>query len=296
MNYGSGYEAYSNDDYGGGGFMDPSSSQGASQNTPSKGGRGGGRSRESQTLVPVTVRQLLNRTEQDDVIRVDNHEISSIKVVGILNNVSPHSTNVTFQLDDGTGVIEGRMFLHSDDVDFAEAEMAKFRDGIYVRAVGSLRTFQDKLSLSCFAVTPVEDFNEITHHFLEVIYVHCYNTKGALQSSTATKSAAGGDNFQMQQSSWNQGTNSTYLGQSSGGMASMGSMDYNMDSSFSNEQKAILDVLGTCTSDRGLKIDQIFMQLRGQMTEHQLRDALNYLTSEGHVYSTIDEDHFKRTA
>ncbi|GLD98008.1 hypothetical protein PINS_up006705 [Pythium insidiosum] len=312
MNYGGGYEAYGNDDYGGGGFMD-SASQGASQSTPSKGGRGGGGgggriARDAQTLVPVTVRQLLNRSETDDSIRVDGHEMSNVRVVGLLGNVVPHSTNVNFQLDDGTGVIDGRLFLHGDDLERAEEEIAKLRDGMYVRAVGSLRQFQDRLSLNCFTLTPITDFNEITHHFLETIYVHCYHTKGPLQSSGGAKAAAdsgmgmnmgmgmGGSQlnaFGQPQQSWNQ-MNSGYLGHSGG--AAMGAMDYNMESSFSPEQKAILDVLGTCTSDRGVKIDEIFGQLRGRITEDQLRDALNYLTSEGHVYSTIDENHFKRTA
>lgn len=300
MNYGGGYEAYGNDDYGGGGFMG-SGSQGASQQTPTKGGRGGGRgARDAQTLRSLTVKQLLKRSEADDVIRVDGQEVTNVKVIGILGNVVPHSTNVNFQLDDGTGVIDGRMFLNGDDLDDNESEIAKLRDGMYVRVVGNVRTFQDKLSLSCFAVTPIEDFNEVTHHFLEAIYVHCYSTKGPVQaggaqgaastSTTATTGTFGGYQQQTQQP-WNQPAPS-HLGY--GGTT--GSMDYNMDSSFSPEQKAILDALAKDDSDRGLKIDQIFLDLRGQMSEMQLREALNYLTSEGHVYSTIDENHFKRTA
>lgn len=120
------YEAYGNDDYGGGGFMD-SGSQGASQ-TPTKGGRGGGRAaRDAQTLRPLTVKQLMSRSESDDVIRVDGQEVTNVRVVGILGNVVPHSTNVNFQLDDGTGVIDGRMFLHGDDLEYAESEIAKLR-------------------------------------------------------------------------------------------------------------------------------------------------------------------------
>lgn len=177
--------------------------------------------------------------------------------------------------------------------------LVAYSDGIYVRAVGSLRTFQGKVSLSCFAVTPIEDFNELTHHFLEAIYVHCVSTKGPLQAA----SSGGAMQFNTpvkgaQQSAWNQDSytnSSTYLGHS--GAAVGGGMDYGqMDSNFSPEQAAILDVLGNCTTDRGVKIDQIFADLRGRVTEDQLRNALHYLTSEGHVYSTIDENHFKRTA
>lgn len=314
MNYG-GYEAYGNNDFGGGGFMDSASQGvGGSQGTPSKrgGGRGGGGSRDNQTLFPVTIKQLHGvQPSEDDVLRLDGHEVATVKVVGILSELTPQSTNVRFKLDDGTGVFDGQMFLHADDADYAENELAKLRDGIYVRAVGKLRSFQERVSLSCFSVTPIEDFNEITHHFLDTIYVHLYNTRGPLQSATGAggqqqlntpvkqqgfdhNQQAQGFGMQQQQGSWNQGS-------FGGGGGSLGyggaaaSMDYGMDSSFSPEQKAILDVLATCTSDRGIKIDQIFMELRGQMNETQLRSALNYLTSEGHVYSTIDENHFKRT-
>lgn len=126
MSYG-GYEAYGNDDFGGGGFME--GSQGGSQGTPNKrGGGGGGRNREAQGLLPITAKQLANRTtSDDDVIRIDNQEVTNVKLVGILSNVTPHSTNVNFQLDDGTGIIEGRMFLHADDADYAENEVSKLR-------------------------------------------------------------------------------------------------------------------------------------------------------------------------
>ncbi|OWZ24691.1 DAN Replication protein [Phytophthora megakarya] len=261
-----------------------SSQPSGSQSTPAK------RSGAAQSILPVSIRQLQTVNADDDTLRLDGQEVSTVRLVGLLTNLTPHSTSLRFQLDDGSGAFDCQYFVTADDADASEGEMNRLREGSYVRVVGKLRTFQGKASVSCFNVTPVEDMNELTHHLLEVIYVHCYNTKGAVNHgnadvhmtsfNTPTKAAPGGNQ-------WNQ--------PSAGGFG--GGMDYGvMDSNFSPEQKAILDVLGTCTSDRGLKIDQIFSDLRGQMTEQQLRSALNYLTSEGHVYSTIDEDHFKRTA
>lgn len=126
MSYG-GYEAYGNDDFGGGGFME-SSQGGGSQGTPSKRGGGGRPSREAQTLLPITAKQLASRsTADDDVIRIDGQEVTNVKLVGILSNVVPHSTNVNFQLDDGTGIVDGRMFLHSEESEYAESEVAKLR-------------------------------------------------------------------------------------------------------------------------------------------------------------------------
>ncbi|CAH0479816.1 unnamed protein product [Peronospora belbahrii] len=288
MNYSGIYEAY-NEDYsgsnGGGGFM--SSQPTGNQSSPAK------RSGVAQNMLPVTIKQLQTlgaASTDDDAMRLDGQEVSTVRLVGLLTNLSAHSTSLRFQLDDGSGVFDCHYFITADDTDASEGEMNRLREGSYVRVVGKLRTFQGKSSLSCFNVAPVEDMNELTHHLLEVIYVHCWNTKGPLNNgkvdvkmtsfNTPTKSAS--------TDQWNQ--------PSVGGLG-VGAMDYGMmDSSFSPEQKAILDVLGTCTSDHGLKIDQIFADLRGRMTEQQLHSALNYLTSEGHVYSTIDEDHFKRTA
>ncbi|ETP50911.1 hypothetical protein F442_03871 [Phytophthora nicotianae P10297] len=280
MNYGGGYEAYGNDDYsGGGGFM--SSQPSGSQSTPTK--RSGG----AQSILPVTIKQLQSlNTGDDDAVRLDGQEVSTVRLVGLLTNLTPHSTSLRFQLDDGSGAFDCQYFVNADE----DASEGDLREGSYVRVVGKLRSFQGKSSLSCFNVVPVQDMNELTHHLLEVIYVHCYNTKGPLNDGKADVMMTSFNTPTKGANQWNQ-PNAGATGGFGGGM------DYGMmDSNFSPEQKAILDVLGTCTSDRGLKIDQIYADLNGQMNEQQLRSALNYLTSEGHVYSTIDEDHFKRTA
>jgi len=55
---------------------------------------------------------------------------------------------------------------------------ADWSDGVYVRIVGSLRSFNNKRNIVAFRIQPLTDFNELTYHFLEVIYVHLFNTKG----------------------------------------------------------------------------------------------------------------------
>uniref|UniRef100_M4BG16 Replication protein A C-terminal domain-containing protein n=1 Tax=Hyaloperonospora arabidopsidis (strain Emoy2) TaxID=559515 RepID=M4BG16_HYAAE len=300
MNYGGGYEAYGNDDYstttsgGGGGFMSSQQPTGNSQSTtPTK------RSNALQSIVPVTINQLQKLSSaaapDDDALTLDGHEISSVRLVGLLTNLTPHSTSLRFQLDDGSGSFDCQYFLAAlDDAEASDGELNRLREGSYVQVVGKLRTFQGKTSLSCFNVAPLDDMNELTHHLLEVIYVHCYNTKGgAAVHSEPGKLDVSMTSFQTPtkgaEDEWGKQTSH---GAAIGGYGGDNSM---AESDFSPDQKAILDVLSTCTSDHGLKIDLIFNNLRGQMTEPQLQSALNYLISEGHVYSTIDENHFKRT-
>ena len=52
---------------------------------------------------------------------------------------------------------------------------------MYVRAVGNVRSFQDVIHIQAHDIRPLEDHNEMTHHLLETIYLHCVNTKGPLQ-------------------------------------------------------------------------------------------------------------------
>lgn len=48
-----------------------------------------------------------------------------------------------------------------------------FRENTYVRAVGHLKSFKENSrSLIAFSLSPVLDFNEITHHMLDIIHSH----------------------------------------------------------------------------------------------------------------------------
>ncbi|OQR92724.1 replication protein A 32 kDa subunit [Achlya hypogyna] len=255
----------------------------------------GGNSRDNQTLTPVTVRQLMAaiRAEGgDDTVHVDGKEVNNVEIVGLLTDVSQNSTNITFSVNDGTGLISARLFLQADDDHYQQQLVESLRDGVYVAAVGNLRTFGGKTSLTCFSVTPVENFNQVTHHFLECIYTHLRNVHGALNSApTAMKQDPG---FGAQTGGYNS------FGMSTGGGFGQQSTYQNFaatDSGFSDPgQQAILDILGASSLDMGLSIDQIKQQLNGRLNDAQLREALGYLTNEGHIYSTIDENHFKRTA
>ena len=48
-------------------------------------------------------------------------------------------------------------------------------------------------------------------------------------------------------------------------------------------------------SESGPRIDQIISKMAGNFNERQVREAVEFLSNEGHVYSTLDEDHFRAT-
>lgn len=316
MNYG-GYDAYGDGGAQGGntgGFMAPTQGDGgfggqqgygtSSQNTPRKN-----KSRDLDALIPLTVHQIGAGTAQeqpDDVFRVDGVELKHVKLIGKILNLENQSTNVNFMLSDGTGIIQAKQFLtdlnSSNDGYQPEGEAQsredELRNGMTVKCVGNLRSYQGDLSLSCFKIQPVTDYNEVTAHMLECIYTHLQNTRGPAGGASNTNAGATNTNTPMKQGTDGFNMLKTPTQQFSGmQMGQQPNFDNAGDdlAGFTKEQQLVLQALGTSDSDTGLSIQVIVGTLQSQLNEPQIRTALNYLVNEGHVYSTIDEDHYKRT-
>lgn len=47
--------------------------------------------------------------------------------------------------------------------------------------------------------------------------------------------------------------------------------------------------------EEGASVDQIIHQLAGIASEAKIREAIEYLSNEGHCYTTIDDNHIKST-
>merc|ERR1719341_196300 len=57
----------------------------------------------------------------------------------------------------------------------------------------------------------------------------------------------------------------------------------------------VYQLIKSSTEEQGVDRDNINQQVRTKMSKQEMDSALDYLSSEGHIYSTIDEDHFKTT-
>jgi replication factor A2 len=103
-------------------------------------------------------------------------EVTQVTFVGMVRTVSPQTTNITFRLDDGTGIIEVKQWL---DADKGDEDKPTFTVGQYVRVWGRLKSFNNKRNVGAHFIKPVNDFNEVNYHMLEASYVHLCYTKGA---------------------------------------------------------------------------------------------------------------------
>ncbi|KAL2644861.1 hypothetical protein R1flu_012448 [Riccia fluitans] len=283
--------------FGGGGFI-PTQSTGLNDNSFSPGGATKKGGSQSSGLIPLTVKQLSSATQKpsDDNFYVDGHEVNNITLVGMVFNKEEKATDVSFMLDDFTGKIEVKKWIDGQ-VSEELVELRNIRNGIYVRIYGHLRSFQGKRNVVAFSVRPIKEFDEVTFHFIEAIYVHAFNLKrqGGIVGSTTPASTG---------VSYGAPPASTMTPNQSVNMRSNISNQYMAPASMPvgsnsvNEcQKrvhALFDEPANLAIEQGLHVDEVARRMTG-FTKQQVKDAIEFLVNEGFIYSTIDDDHYKST-
>uniref|UniRef100_A0A0K2TUA2 Replication protein A C-terminal domain-containing protein n=1 Tax=Lepeophtheirus salmonis TaxID=72036 RepID=A0A0K2TUA2_LEPSM len=145
------------------------------------------------------------------------------------------------------------------------------------RVIGTVRNSQGKKHVMAFKLTPVTSQEEIKGHALEIEYAKLKirqlkdKENSAIGMHTLSNSLVSGNNFSS--------------GSGGGG-----------NSTFSNpKHEAVFKMIAGCMREEGISKEEIQTSLKSRIGPGDLNDALYFLSGEGHIYSTIDEDHFKTT-
>ena len=92
--------------------------------------------------------------------------------------VAENPTHIVYKIDDRTGPwVKVQRWLE-DQESTNVSERSSCREGMYVRVIGHLKSFNKQKSVTAFCVRPIEDFNEVSHHLSEVMFAHLAATKG----------------------------------------------------------------------------------------------------------------------
>lgn len=118
--------------------------------------------RDRQSLIPVTVKQLLQCDNVEDSFRVDGVELFTVKIIGTVDAIVEQNTNHTFQVSDGSGTIECKLWV--DKV--AAGVDSNCSVNSLVRVCGSLREYEGRRHVLVYDMTRIDDWNELTHHML----------------------------------------------------------------------------------------------------------------------------------
>lgn len=142
-----------------------------------------------------------------------------------------------------------------------------FRLNTYVRVYGYLREQSGKKHVLIVKVWPLTDLNELTNHLLEVTYV---TLKMEKMSDTTNGNVSAME------------TNSVFTS------------DNNL-SGLTREQSFVFKII-QMENDTENGIEKSVLQTRVPKNIAPIvDDIIDFLTSEGHIYTTITDNHFKTT-
>jgi len=254
-----------------GGFGGGFSNNGGFSND-SQGGSGD-RQKKSRVLniAPVTTKSIKDMTFDDTSFKYNGVDVNQITVVGSIVHHEQSQMCHTYQLDDTSGPVTVKHWISNDDGDDNNmAEQQLFEVGTYVRVFAQLRSFQKTITLNVLQMRAVTDLNEITTHILE-----CMKYKKMMSRSTT--------------SSHTNGTNG-FNGNHSSAISSSGPSN-----GFDTIQNQVWKLVSTTDKPEGMGITEIQATLKG-LSSTQIRKALDFLSNEGHIYSTINDEHYRSTS
>ncbi|KAK9960433.1 hypothetical protein ABG768_008288 [Culter alburnus] len=247
-----------------GGFGSPAASQ---------GGEKKGRTR-AQQIVPCTVSQLMSAVQAEDVFKVGEVEIAQVTIVGVIRSTDKSTINIQYKVDDMTAApMDVKQWIDTEDMG---VDNSVIPPGSYVKVSGNLRSFQNNRSLVAFSVRVLEDMNEVTSHMLEVVNAHMQ------QSKPQNMMGGGGGMNTMPVSHTSMGSAGSYSG------ASM------LVNGLSANQNQVLGLIKSCHEPQGISMQDLKQKLNS-MSVNVIRQIVDFLSNEGHIFSTIDEDHFRST-
>jgi replication factor A2 len=113
-----------------------------------------------------------------------NADPAQVTFVGQIRSISTQPTNITYKIDDGTGVIEAKQWIDADlqksndDTMDLDQQKPKLVEEGYCRVWGRLKAFNNKRHVGAHIIRPLADYNEVNYHMLEATAVHLYFTRG----------------------------------------------------------------------------------------------------------------------
>jgi len=245
----------------------------SSVSSPSaSGGTGDSKGKRKQNVVPVQISEVISAPEEG--FMVEGAEVGMVVVVGRVVTMEKAATKSTYQIQDDSGELEVIQWLEEG------TNQPEFSEGSPVKVIGSIRTQGEKKHIMAFKISPVPTQEEYDAHMLEIVYSHL-KLRQLQQKINGQIGASDGS------------LSNSMMG---GGLGVQGVAVSSSAQSFGNKNyDLVYGMIKQSNDETGLDRDSIFNQLRMKMSKVEMDNSLDFLSSEGHIYSTIDEDHFKTT-
>jgi replication factor A2 len=248
------------------------------------------------TVRPLTVKQILdaNQPHPDADFRVDGEPISQVQAskllehgihtdscqqltfVGQIRSISTQPTNITYKVDDGTGLVEVKLWIdgdaaNSDKMEADEPNKPRLVEDGYCRVWGRLKAFNNKRHVGAHIIRPITDYNEINYHLLEATAVHLFFTRGPPNAQTDGQKGAGMN------------------GVNGAGQQDFGNVVDAATEALSPLARRVLAALrGTPQSNEGLHVQMIASSMN--LPTSEVYKGAEELLAVGMIFTTVDDN------
>ena len=247
------------------------------------GGEGRKRS-QSKNMMPVSVRMIMQYHEEDGPLQVCGVEVGMVTMVVQIRKVMKGDVSIIYVVEDDTGRMEA---VHYDDENTVPAMVNTF-----VKIIGVLKTGREQNMVTVYRLTTIKDMNEVTAHQLELVATTLRIRKQQMMAaSIAHASFAGVSMVNMTgQAGDHRQKHHHALAQQSQGW-------YNQAFSQPSKPAAVvlLRTIKSSLNDVGISRKDLHAVHRIDLGTAVVDEMLEYLAMEGHIYTTVDQHHFKST-
>ncbi|XP_033343145.1 replication protein A 32 kDa subunit-like [Bombus vosnesenskii] len=222
----------------------------------------GTKERKKQTIVPAMIGNLLSFSSTDEP-KLWEIPARMFMIVGLVRNVEETTTKISYDIEDETGTITALKWLEMDK----KTSDTTMQINTYVRVVGFLREQTDKRHILILRMWPLQTLNELINHILEVTYV---TLKARMMAKDVTT-------LEKEQDNKN---------------------DLNGEAAYygmSEAQTLVYKIIHAQNdTESGIERDKIKEKVPNSLSG-QVDEILDFLSSEGHIYTTSSDDYFKTT-
>lgn len=246
---------------GGGGFNANSSTVGGQGEQINKDG-----------VLPVVLRQLQMVEENVEMFGLN---YALIEIVALVRGVEYSSTKVTYNLEDHTGQIDAFFWIEEND----QVNQPQLATNCYARIVGSLRTSGESKVVIVYHAEEVTDPNVVTAHNLEVLYVRFKAEAYKKRGVRATYNNTFGGVAIINPSTHEQPSSTTGFD--------------NQSNSYGLNPKHLLiyKLIKENGGSTGLNRKELERKC-SHISKTEMEAALEFMVTEGIIYTTIDADHY----
>ncbi|XP_049873487.1 replication protein A 32 kDa subunit [Pectinophora gossypiella] len=254
----------------GGGFFN-SPSQFGNVTTPNQQQKTG---RRASRTAPIVIRQALHCG--DDGVKIWGTEIQIVSIVARVRNIRMQSTKITYTIQDITGRMRAVLWLDQDAMDEDDKSAPKVQVNDYIQVYGNVKTNKGKKVVMAFKIMPITDVNAITFHYLQ-----CINNRVKMEAESKKEKVAN--------------NNPTQNGASLPANSMVGVSDAGSVNGLNPRQMMVFNLIRASTQDQGISKQDMYVTLKDRMSQVEFDNILEWMCGEGHIYSTIDEEHFRAT-